>query len=260
MQMHSAPGNEPRYRGIAAELWDRIRTGRLRAGEQMPNEAALSEEFSVNRLTIRQAVGELQRVGAIEIRRGIGTFVKEPPDLIEVVSTVPLRAQQSDSTHDALVAPGPARVSGDPLRTVIEQVDSFGPARGAEAETAAEHLECSSDEIFRLDTVMIRDGRPWILNSYWLPKELEAVADQMPHHGLVVRALTVGLGLDLHYRWRAFSATAADFDEAARLGVAAGSALLVRDGVTAAADGRAAFFVRRRMRGDTAKFVLRYAE
>ncbi len=258
--MPSLLGNQPLYRRIASEIWERIRTGVLRAGEQMPTETALSEEFSVNRLTVRQAIAELQRVGAVEIRRGIGTFVAQPPDLIEVVSTLPVRAQQSDSTLDALIARAPSAVSGEPLRTVIEQVESFGLASGVAAAVAAEHLDTDAGDIYRLDTVMIRDERPWILNSYWLPAEFAVAVDHMPEHGLVVLALTAGLGLDLHYRWRAFSATAADFDEAARLEVAAGSALLVRDGVTAVADGRAAFFVQRRMRGDTAKFVLRYAE
>ncbi|WP_104178356.1 GntR family transcriptional regulator [Cryobacterium sp. Y50] len=258
--MLATPGNQPLYRQIAADLWNRIRTGTLRAGEQMPNETALSEEFSVNRLTVRQAVAELQRVGAVEIRRGIGTFVTEPPDLIEVVSMLPVRAQQSDSTHDALSARGPSAVSGEPLRSVIEQVESFGLASGVDAAVAARHLDSGPADIYRLDTTMIRDGRPWILNSYWLPSDFAAAAEHLPQYGLVVHALKLGLGFDLHYRWRAFSASAADFDEAARLKVAAGSPLLVRDGVTAVADGRAAFFVRRRMRGDTAKFVLRYAE
>ena len=73
-----------------------------------------------------------------------------------------------------------------------------------------------------------------------------------------MRGLVEGLGLELRYLWRAFSAVGADFADADALGVPTGTALLVRDGVTADTAGRPVFYVRRRLRGDEAKFVLRY--
>lgn len=80
----------------------------------------------------------------------------------------------------------------------------------------------------------------------------------MSDYGMVIASLREGMGLSLAYRWRAFSAQAADYDDARLLEVSIGSALLVRDGVTAEEDGAPVFYVRRRMRGDRAKFVLRY--
>lgn len=252
----------PLYRQIGATILQQIQSGQLRPGEQLPSELALCESYGVNRLTLRQAITELQRLGAVEIRRGIGTFVASPPDLVEVVATVPVREQHSDSTHDALVAGDAARhaLAAAPLRPVEERIEAVGPASGAAGAEAAAHLGLPIEVLQRLDTVMFRDGKPWIVNSYWFERGLGGVVEHTREFGLVVQAFTAGLGLNLRYRWRAFSAVGADYDEARLLEVAAGTALLVRDGVTTLRDDSPVFYVRRRMRGDTAKFVLRYGD
>lgn len=50
----------------------------------------------------------------------------------------------------------------------------------------------------------------------------------MSDYGMVIASLREGMGLSLAYRWRAFSAQAADYDDARLLEVSIGSALLVR--------------------------------
>lgn len=275
----SRPGGVPIYRQIASELWDQIQNGQLWPGQQLPSEAELSERYGVTRLTLRQAILELLRLGAVEIRRGIGTFVVEPPDLVEIVATVPSLRQDGDSTHEALRRHAAARAaeaaaspeepedwagSADnplpttPLRRVDEKVIEVSAASGPLAEEAAGHLGQPVGEVVRLDTVMVRAGQNWIVNSYWLPERYLDVTDLVGEHGLVVTALQEGHRLELSYQWRAFSAAAADFVEAELLGVQIGAALLVRDGVTGTQDGTPVFYVRRRLRGDEAKFVLKY--
>ncbi|MGL3149053.1 GntR family transcriptional regulator [Microbacterium sp. A82] len=247
----------PVYRRIATELWEEIQSGALAAGSRLPNEATLAERFGVARLTLRQAIIELQRLGAVEIRRGVGTFVVSPPDLVEIVATLPRSRQQSDATADALDSAA-LRRSAAPVRQVDERVLSFGPVSGSLAEEAAGHLGIPVADVHRIDTVMVRGGRRWIANSYWHSAQWSGVLDRVGENGLVVRAFADGFGLDLRYLWRAFSAVAADFDDADVLDVPLGTALLVRDGVSADAYGTPVFYVRRRLRGDEAKFVLRY--
>ncbi|GAB2508030.1 GntR family transcriptional regulator [Microbacterium petrolearium] len=255
-------GGVPLYRRIATELWDRIQNGALQPGDRMPSEAELAAEFDVNRLTVRQAVVELQRLGAVEIRRGTGTFVATPPDLVEIIARIPERASDEDATHAALAEHSDAGVDElrptRPLRRVEERIVAVTDAAGRHADLAAQELELAAADLFRLDTVMVRAGQAWIVNSYWFPRRLEAVVDALADHGMVIATLRDGLGLDLSYRWRAFSAVAADYEEARLLDVPTGTALLVRDGVTADATGDPVFYVRRRLRGDNAKFVLRY--
>ena len=68
-----------RSRSLALEvvdsLGDRIREGRLVAGDKLPTESALMGEFGVSRTVVREAISKLQASGLVETRHGIGTFV-----------------------------------------------------------------------------------------------------------------------------------------------------------------------------------------
>jgi len=265
----SATNSVPLYRQIAADIWEQIQSGELKPGDQLPSETALCATYSVNRLTVRQAVVELQRLGALEIRRGRGTFIASPPDLVEIVMSEPFRRQRRDSTNDALALGIDRRTDEGtanalptpPLRVVEERVVSVvDDARGYWSDIAAGHLAVPVGSLLRLDTVMVRQGRPWVVNTYWFPEAFAGVCTHLGEGHTVVYALNQDMGLDLVYRWRAFSAAAANYEEGRLLEVQVGTALLVRDGVTTTSEGNPVFYVRRRLRGDTAKFVVRYGD
>ncbi|WP_406253665.1 UTRA domain-containing protein [Streptomyces atratus] len=74
----------------------------------------------------------------------------------------------------------------------------------------------------------------------------------------VVRILARSAGIVLEYDWRAFSAIGADIGDADLLGVPAGTPLLVREGVSCTPDGEPVLFVRRRINGERARFVLNF--
>jgi len=50
---------------------------RFLPGDKLPNENKLSEELGISRTTLREAVHSLVLGGALEVRRGKGTYVKE---------------------------------------------------------------------------------------------------------------------------------------------------------------------------------------
>jgi GntR family transcriptional regulator, transcriptional repressor for pyruvate dehydrogenase complex len=68
-----------RSRNLALELvdaiGDRIRDGRLAAGEKLPTEAEIMGAFGVSRTVVREALSKLQAGGQVRTRHGIGTFV-----------------------------------------------------------------------------------------------------------------------------------------------------------------------------------------
>jgi GntR family transcriptional regulator len=68
-----------RYRQVADVLREQIRRGIYPPGSQIKTEHELSNEFSVSRTTIRQAVAELVNDKVLVRRQGRGTFVLEPP-------------------------------------------------------------------------------------------------------------------------------------------------------------------------------------
>lgn len=60
-------------------LRDDIRRGRVRSGDVLPSESRLCERFEVSRITVRQALRELQREGLVIPKQGKGTFVRSGP-------------------------------------------------------------------------------------------------------------------------------------------------------------------------------------
>ncbi|MFN8521068.1 MAG: GntR family transcriptional regulator [Chloroflexota bacterium] len=66
----------PLYRRIQADLRTRMDRGDLAPGTRIETEQELMARYGVSRATIRQALGGLIAQGLLEIRRGLGTYVR----------------------------------------------------------------------------------------------------------------------------------------------------------------------------------------
>lgn len=66
------------YRQIAAQMQKQIGRGKLAAGTRLPPERELAADLHVNRLTLRQALQELELQGRLTRRHGSGWYVAEP--------------------------------------------------------------------------------------------------------------------------------------------------------------------------------------
>jgi GntR family transcriptional regulator len=66
---------QPLYRRIADDLEEKIISGRLAPGSQLPTEAELRDQYDASRNTIRDAIKRLTSMGLIETRQGKGTYV-----------------------------------------------------------------------------------------------------------------------------------------------------------------------------------------
>ncbi|KJS63102.1 GntR family transcriptional regulator [Streptomyces rubellomurinus] len=258
--MATNPPSTPLYRRLALQLQERIDAGAYPAGARLPSEPELSAEFGVNRLTVRQAVAELERAAVVEIRRGVGTFVRPPAVRISIA--VDPRSQRVDlgSVHAALpdAAGGASGGHGEDGEFVVGAPPVTGSAEDAEA---ARQLGRTTAELSRVDSVIRHAGRPQAACSYWVPyRPLPAELVRPGHPGNLVPALARATGVELEYDWRAFGAVGADLADAELLGVPPGTALLVREGVSCTPDGTPALYVRRRIDGSRARFVLRFRE
>src|ERR687890_1671294 len=65
------------YEEVAARIRDLIAGGELRAGEALPSERKLAEQFKVGRAVIREAIRQLEVSGLVESRHGGGNYVRE---------------------------------------------------------------------------------------------------------------------------------------------------------------------------------------
>ncbi|MEU3267764.1 GntR family transcriptional regulator [Streptomyces bacillaris] len=75
------PTQQPASRRIAEELRRRICEGEIPAGEKLPSERALAEEYGAARNTAREAVRLLAEQGLVTAKHGRGVFVREPQKL-----------------------------------------------------------------------------------------------------------------------------------------------------------------------------------
>ncbi|NRQ31873.1 GntR family transcriptional regulator [Nonomuraea sp. NN258] len=241
---------EARYRQIARELGRDIETGRLPPGQRLPTEDALAERFGVHRLTARQAMVELRRTGLVETRQGLGSFVRRAPRRIEVSVDPATRRHRPADLKELAAAFGAARpaevagVAGAVPEEVLGREDALRPA-------AARHLGLTGGLVHEITTLLRTDGVPCVVSRYHLPPDWSELA-------LVPAAGVFGsLGVEIEYVWHAVSAEPAGPSDQAVLGVQPGSAVLVREGLTAHG-GRPLCHVERRCRGDLISFVTRY--
>ncbi|QPM92330.1 FadR/GntR family transcriptional regulator [Pseudooceanicola algae] len=63
---------------VVTQLRGRIAAQEFTPGDRLPSEARLTEEFSVSRTVIREAIATLRADGLVEPRQGAGVFVLEP--------------------------------------------------------------------------------------------------------------------------------------------------------------------------------------
>lgn len=68
----------PLYQQIKEDIKAAIQSGKYQPKQQIPPEPALSEEYSVSRVTVRRAVEELCSEGYLTKMQGRGTFVNAP--------------------------------------------------------------------------------------------------------------------------------------------------------------------------------------
>jgi DNA-binding GntR family transcriptional regulator len=78
-----------KYRQIEEHIKALIRAGDLPPGTQLPSQMAMATEFGCARQTVREALKELKRNGWIDIRQGVGTFIRETPPISSPDSAMP---------------------------------------------------------------------------------------------------------------------------------------------------------------------------
>lgn len=235
----------PLYERVRLAIAASISDGTYQPGDRLPSEARLADELGVNRLTVRRAIEELARAGAVESRQGSGTFVSAP--------IVRLPISQALST-DSLVAGMTRQIAeqGYAYEDVLLRAVKVNSTR-LNAE-----LELPPGPLWRVDNAIVVNGEAWMWSSSWIPRDVltNPAADWEPQSG-VYGQLNAKVG-SLTAIWRAISADVATKEDADTLGVRVGAPILVREGLTADPDGTPIMRVHRRSRGDRVSYLLRF--
>ena len=76
--MRIDPGShEPIYLQIVAEVRKAIAAGVYKSGEMLPSLRVLAVDLRVNPNTVQRAYDQLEREGAVVVKRGVGLFVAD---------------------------------------------------------------------------------------------------------------------------------------------------------------------------------------
>lgn len=156
---------DPMYRRIADDLRDKIESGALPHGSQLPTEIELRERYDASRNTVRDAMKWLITRGLVETRPGQGTFVVE--------KIVPFVTQLTGDPGTGRDDEGPVYVAEveatlrEPTRTEprVEIQQAVGVVQ------SQLKLPDSSTVVSRHQQRYI-DGTPWSLQTSFYPMGL----------------------------------------------------------------------------------------
>src|SRR4051794_32631149 len=69
----------PIYAQLDRAIRAAIATGKIGPGSKLPTVRQMAVDLAVNANTVARVYAQLERDGILETRRGVGTFVREPP-------------------------------------------------------------------------------------------------------------------------------------------------------------------------------------
>lgn len=148
----------PLYFQIAENLKKAIESGELKPGQRLDNEIQLSEQLTVSRPTVRQAIQRLTQEGLVVRQRGVGTVIVE--------RRIQRRLALSSLYEDL-------RASGKQPATSVLSVRSVP----ADDETAAALGVPPGQAVMRIERVREAEGSPLAVMRNFLPADLLPRAD-----------------------------------------------------------------------------------
>ena len=234
--VHSA---QSLYAQLRDQLKAEILEGRRAPGERLPSEAELIAHYGVSRITVRQALNDLQKEGLLVKAHGKGSFVAQP--------TV---------AQDLTQLKGLAESVGGAGRTVHGRVLGLKPAK-ASAEVAARLGLAKGAPVMQLQTLRYLNREALSLNHSWMPL---AIGERLGRIDLANRdILSVyenELGLVVHHADLSIGAALATPAQARALALAPGAAVLQVERVVHGPDGTALHFEHTVYRSDLFRYQL----
>ncbi|MGY1838226.1 MULTISPECIES: GntR family transcriptional regulator [unclassified Modestobacter] len=226
----------PLYGQIADDLESRLREV-YAPGDLLPPVAALADEYEVNRLTVREALGVLARRGLVRTVKGKGTFAALP--------TIRFTVQPGEDASLTAAMAGAGRTVENQVRSVTTDPDEVVRAQLGAA-----------GPVHRFESVRYVDGAPWSITVTWVDPARFPGLDEAWQGGSLHALLLERYGVRMSRSARSFAALTAEPDEAAVLQVPVASPVLRVRGGNVDQDGVVVAVVEHRFRGDRVEFAV----
>ncbi|CAN5812959.1 GntR family transcriptional regulator [soil metagenome] len=232
----------PLHEQISTWLRGEIEAGSLAPDSQLPSEHELCQRFDVSRVTVRRALQTLEADGLIYRRQGLGSFVCDRRMAQGLV-------RLTDFAQDL------ARAGMEATSRVLRREQEPCPPPVAERLG----IEAGSS-VLRLDRLRLGDGEPLALDRTWLaPFHAQLLEGHDLGRETIYAVLEREYGIPiLSGRYR-ITASSAEEEVAAALGVAEGEPLLVIERTSRTVKERPVYFQRRFYRSDRMAYELELA-
>lgn len=175
-----------RRKPLSTQVWEslseRISSGALAPGAQLPTEAALCDEYGVSRTVVREAVARLRSEGRVIPQQGRGIFVSEAPaqpgftvteealqTLSETIALLELR-MSVEVEAAGLCAERRSAAEARAIRALMEQIDAAheDPSRVQIHYDYDLHLRIAAASGNAFMLAFLDYLRPWIVPRYQL--------------------------------------------------------------------------------------------
>ncbi|MBN3816353.1 GntR family transcriptional regulator [Paraburkholderia sp. Se-20369] len=231
---------QPLYAQIKDALRARILDGTYAPHSRMPSEHELCATYGVSRITVRQALGDLQKEGLVFRLHGKGTFVSKPKAFQNVASLQGFAEAMSSMGYE-----------------IVNQLRSFRTVK-ADRHVAAKLGLPEGTNVTQIHRVRLLNREPVSLEVTWLP---EALGKRLAHADLATRDIFLILendcGVPLGHADLAIDAILADDDIVGALRVEDGSPVLRIERLTHDEAGTPIDYEYLYFRGDALQYRLR---
>lgn len=235
-----APPRAPLHAQIKGVLRARILDGTHAPLSQLPSESELGAQFCASRITVRQALADLQREGLIYARQGKGTFVSRPKAFQNVSTLMGFAESMTALGHE-----------------VLNQLLDLRHIE-ADAQVAARLELAQGAGVTEIRRVRLLDREPVSLEITYVP---EALGRKLAQADLTTRDIFLIIehegGLALGHADLKIDATLADAELASALCTSEGAPVLRIERLTHDARGRPVDFEYLYFRAETFQYRLR---
>lgn len=227
----------PRYFQLADLFRQRIARGEWPEKHRLPTLEALALEFSVARVTVRQAIEVLAREGLLSPQQGRGTFVSGVPKtqrFISVVTTLAELVRNYEDTQPTIVNMEEG-VSSPPLK----------PNEGMPAE-----------QYTFMRRVHVRDGRAYCVISLYLDERIFRRAPEEFRAKTVIPILHNMQDVKIKTAHQVLTIGTADMEIAQKLDIAVGAPVVEVRRIFLDKDDTVIYLANVTYRGDTIRIEM----
>lgn len=204
------PGPIPLYYQLKQNVLAEIERGVYHAGDRLPSETEMIQRYGVSRITVRQALSELESEGVVVRKHGKGTFVAEHNIEHELV-------RLTDFVEDMELA------------GLAPSSQVRGVKREASNSVIATALHMAvGEEVIRIDRLRLADSRPIAWDTTWLPLRFGLLLSETElAHETIYHILETRYGIPIEMGVFHISASTATAEQAHHLNVPTSTGLLL---------------------------------